>query len=530
MELTSMLNQPDGAGMYVPTESTTISKSTLTDSGKKQIDFILAVIHEFDNDESTKFMQVAQRYYENNSDIRDKRRMVIGKTEENEAVLQESKVLANNRLEHNFMKKLTRQKIGYMLGRPFTLTAVKPDDTKAKEFFDVMDKYLNLAFYKMLKNVGRDSIVKGIGWIMVYYNEDGHLKFRRCAPEEVIPQWADSDHTYLESVVRRYIRNEYDGGIKKQITYIEYWTKEGVYYYMRDYATGKIVADPNHPKFFEPHFYIRPEDKAQDENEKVIGLNWADIPFIPFKYDPDEKSLLTRVKSLIDEYNKRTSTVADNIDDFPNSITVVKNYDGRSKEEFVQNKNQYRTIFVQGDGDASSLNTPLNIADIDKHLERLRQDIYEFGQGVNTADKDIRDTSGVALRFIYADLDMDCIDWGGEMKWSLYRLIQFIQSDIAASDGVDYSDVNYDIVFNTDVIINESETILNCLNSAGLISAKTIAANHPWVLDADKEMEDLKKETEQNLEIESEYGNSPNEDYGGEAKGSTSRNQSSSSD
>lgn len=469
----------------------------------EQIAFIQSMITEFEGSAAYKFMAVAQRYYENDPDIRDKKRTVIAKDLENNAVLKESKVLSNNKLKHNFMKKLTRQKIGYMLGKPFTLTEVHEDDTQAKTFFKVLEVYLTMNFYKFVKNVGRDSIVKGIGWVQVYYNEAGQLKMRRCAPEEIIPLWADADHTVLDAVIRHYKVEQYIGGDKKTVKYVEYYTHEGVYYYMYD-DTGRLVLNPDVAVNPGSHFYLKPEDA---ETEEPIGVNWAEIPFIPFKYDPDEQSLLSRIKSLIDDYDRKTSSIADAIDDHPNSVTVIKNYDGSSKEEFVQNKNEYRTIFVQGDGDARSLETPLNVNDLDKHIERLRQDIYEFGQGVNTADKDIRDTSGVALRFIYADLDMDCVDWGGEVKWSLMKLIWFIQQDIMSKTGVDYSGVKYDIVFNTDVIINESETVLNCMNSVGLVSGRTIAANHPWTLDADKEMSALRKEAEQTYEMEEEYGN-----------------------
>ena len=473
--------------------------------GKQQRDFIETMITEFKNSDTYKFMGVAQRYYENNSDIEDKKRTVIAKDLENNAVLKESRILANNRLHHNFMKKLTRQKLGYMLSKPFTLTQVHADDEEAKKFFQAMEPYLDINFYRLIKNVGRDSIVKCLGWIQIYYNEAGTLKLRRCAPEEIIPLWADSDHTILDAVIRHYTVEQYNGGDKKLVKYVEYWTHEGVYYYTYD-ESGHLTLDPDRPVNPASHFYVKAKDA---DTEKSVGVNWAEIPFVPFKYDPDEQSLLSRIKSLIDDYDRKTSGIADAIDDHPNAVTVVKNYDGASKEEFVQNKNEYRTIFVQGDGDATSLETPLNVGDLDKHIERLRQDIYEFGQGVNTADKDIRDTSGVALRFIYADLDMDCSDWGGEVKWSLMKLIWFIQQDIISKTGVDYTDVKYDIVFNTDVIINESETVTNCMNSVGLVSGRTIAANHPWTLDADKEMEDLKKETEQTYELESEYGNNP---------------------
>lgn len=486
-----------------------VSKQIADESseGKTQRDFLQSIITEYQDSESYKFMETAQRYYENDSDIKEKKRMVIGKTIENQAVLKESKVLTNNKLNHNFMKKLTRQKIAYMLGKAFTLTAVKADDEEAKEFFRVMDDYLHFSFYKFIKNVARDSIVKGIGWVQVYYNEEGFIKFRRCEPEEIIPLWKDSDHTELDAVVRCYTVEKYEGANKKKIKFVEYWTQKEVWYYKYD-DNGNLVLNPEYAQNPGPHFFVKPEDNTE-ENEPV-GVTWMRVPFVPFKYDPDEQSLLTRIKTLVDDYDRKTSSIADSIDDFPNSVTVVKNYDGASKEEFVQNKNEYRTIFVQGDGDARSLETKLNISDLDKHLERLRQDIYEFGQGVNTADKDIRDTSGVALRFIYADLDLDCTDWGSEVKWSLMQLISFIQQDIVSKGGKDYSNTKYDIIFNTDVIINESETVLNCMNSVGIISGKTIAANHPWTLDEEKEMEDLRNEQEQTLELESEYGNSPN--------------------
>lgn len=476
------------------------------ESRKALIEFIEAVITEVEDSPNFKYMAVAQRYYENKSDIMEKKRTVISADMNNEITLKESKVLANNKLPHNFMKKLTRQKLGYMLGKPFSLVPMKADDEKAKKFFDIMtDRYLDLAFYRLLKNTGRDSIVKGLGWMMPYYNEKGKLCLRRCGPEEVMPLWADEDHTDLEAIIRKYKVEVYEGSKKSFITHVEYWTNQGVEYFIKSETDGHLKYDPEHPKM-EPHFWVLTDKKDEETGEPIKqGVNWSVIPFIPFKYDPDEQSLLVRIKELVDDYDRKTSEISDAIADHPNAVTVIKNYDGESKEEFVKNKNEYRTIFVQGDGEASTLEAPLNVSEMDKHIQRLREDIFEFGQGVNTADKDIRDTSGVALRFLYADLDMDCVDWGAEVKWSLHRLFWFIQYDILAHGGEDFTDVQYDIVFNTDVIINETETVTNAMNSKGLISDKTIAANHPWVIDAEKEIADMMTETEDTLDLEADY-------------------------
>ena len=468
--------------------------------GAEQASFLESVISEFENSDFRKYMDTAWKYYKNENDILDAKRTVIGKDANNNAVLMESTVLSNNKLCHNFMKKLTRQKIGYMLGRPFTLTANKEDDASAEKLFELCKLYFDKDFFKLIKNVGRDSIVKGIGWLLVYYNEAGELKFMRCAPEEIIPLWADSDHTELDAIVRKYTVEQYTGGTKKLIKYVDYYTRQGVYHYVYN-KDGKLITDENKPKV-SPNFTLKGAGKDGED----IGAYWAKIPFIPFKYDPDEQSLLVRIKALIDDYDKKTSGVSNNIDDFPNSTVVVKNYDGNSKEEFVHNKNQYRTMFVQGDGDAHALETPLNITEVDKHIQRLREDIYEFGQGVNTADKDIRDTSGVALRFMYGDLDMDCIDWGGEVEWSIMLLVWFIQQDLIAKGKGDFTSVKYSVIFNTDMIINETETIQNCFTSKGVISDETIAANHPWVLNAKKEIKDMLKEQGDILDLEAEYG------------------------
>lgn len=57
-----------------------------------------------------------------------------------------------------------------------------------------------------------------------------------------------------------------------------------------------------------------------------------------------------------------------------------------------------------------------------------------------------------------------------------------------------------DVVFNRDMLMNESEIITNCQNSQGIISDETIIAMHPWVDDPQLEMERLKKQKEREQE------------------------------
>jgi SPP1 family phage portal protein len=113
----------------------------------------------------------------------------------------------------------------------------------------------------------------------------------------------------------------------------------------------------------------------------------------------------------------------------------------------------------------------------------------------------------VALKFRYADLDNDMQDMANEFSSSLENLIWFIKVDMLNKGIGDFMDEAYDIVFNTDNITNESEIITSCRDSAGIISDETILANHPWVTDATRELDRLKKEREEMLnEDEDEFG------------------------
>lgn len=496
-------------------ETEKINRKIIDDSntGTAQKEFLQKIITDYYNSEDYRELLVSQRYYDNKNDILEAKRSVIGRDATGKPCLMESNVLSNNKMAHNFYKKLVRQKIAYMLSRPFILQTTKVDDTHTEEFITKFTDGYDLNFHKMIKNVGRDSIIKRLGWLQVYYDENGELKFKRIPPEEVIPIWADDDHTVLESLIRKYQMQVFEGSDYKYVNYVEYYTKEAVYYYRLE-DNHLIVDNTKVANGVGANFtLIRKDENGIDVEEQQM---WDKIPFIPFKYDPDEKTLLVRVKSLIDEYDKKQSNIANQIDDIPNSVMVVKNYDGASKEDFVYNKNQYRTIFVQNEGDAKTLETPLDIEGLDKHLERVRQDIYEFGQGVNTSNKDIRDTSGVALRFMYSDLDMDCSDWSCELEWSLNLLIWFKQQDILLKEGIDYTDCKYNIVFDTDVIVNETETIQNCFTSQGVISDETVAANHPWTKNAQKEVESMHDDMETELDLEATYKNTVTKDTDGQ--------------
>lgn len=459
-------------------------------SGMTLEEIILQEIHDWMNSDERKLMLTGQRYYIGEADILQRKREIIG---EGGHKLEVNNV-ANNRLVHNFVRKLADQKVGYLLSKPMSI------QTNNEAYQTLLTDMLNKAFLRLIKNVGKESINKGRAWLQVYYDENGVLSFKRIPSEEVIPLWLDAAHTQLDAVIRVYEIEVYEGTKKKTVTKVEFWDRSGVRRFEK--GNGGLIPDVEAGDA-DSHFSV-----VDGQGEK--GLNWERVPFICFKYNDEEIPLIKFVQSLIDDYDKQKSDNANNLEDLPNSVYVIKNYDGTDLGEFRRNLSVFRAVKVTDDGGVDTLSLDIDTEAYKNHMEMNRKDIYEFGRGVDTQAKELGSSpSGISLKFLYADLDMDANDIETEFQASLEQLRWFIDQHIANTTGTDYSKETVDFIFNRDILINETDAITNAKNSVGIISDETIVANHPWVTDAKDEMERLKKQKNEALEQAQAYGGMP---------------------
>lgn len=477
-----MFKIPDN--MVEPDLPIDVRVAMVSNYGQPQEEFLVEAIREYRDSKVYKDMKIAKNYFFNKNDICERKRYYIDR--QGQPVM--CNLLTNSRLSHPFVRKLVNQKINYLLSKEFTIQGEENYVQKLREYF-------NDRFKLTLTNVGSASVISGVAWMQAYYNEEGKLKFKHIPSEEIIPFWHDSEHTELDAIIRIYDIEEYEVGRpeKKIYEFIEYYTKEGLWKYKRLKAGGNIY--PLTSVEGEGHF------KVVDEQGEEKWANWDTVPFVAFKYNRDEVSLLNWIKPLIDDYDINTSDVSNNLQDIPNAIKIIKGYEDNDKEEFTKNLNFFRSIFVGEGGDVSALQTPTNVDEVDLHLTRLRKDIFEFGGGVDTVNKELRDVSGVALRFQYADLDMDCSEMAQQYKYSLRQLQWFINKDLERQ-GISYDDTNSNFLFNTAVILNETELINNLAVSKDMISQKTLLENHPWVKNTEQEIAEIEKDQQKQLEYD----------------------------
>jgi len=442
-------------------------------------ELIKIFIDEFNISPQRQLMLAGERYYRTENDILNRKML---RYEDGRWVKDETK--ANNRLAHGFMRNLVDDKVNYLLLKPLSMLC------EDKKYLTAVKQTLGKRFQKRLAQLGYEASNKGIAWLHPYINSAGEFKTMRIPSEQCIPIWTDNDHEELEAFIRYYDVEVYEGKEKRIATKIEFHTADGVEYYEKT-PNGEVILDAE--KYLEvegdgtllPHFTVDGEPGT-----------WGKVPFIPFKNNDMELPDLQFVKTLIDDYDRTRSDISNLLEEVKSVIYALRGYGGENLGEFMRDLAYYRAIKLDADEHAGIdlLQTKIDIDAARKHWEALKKDIFDFGQGVDEdKDKIGNAPSGIALRFLYAGLDMKCNTLEEWFKWGFEQLLYFVNKyhDITKQP---VSDKEITIVFNRDIVVIESQAITDCLNSKGIISNKTIIANHPWVEDVDEEMAQIEKE------------------------------------
>lgn len=443
--------------------------------------FIVKEIKQFKNSKRRKEMLDGERYFDGCHDILARERTVIGKNGDLEVI----KNLPNNRIVDNQYKKMVIQKTNYLLGQPFTIQA--DNDAYGK----ILKQFLNKKFLRTLKAVGEDSLNCGIGWLFPMYDDKGRFVFKRFRPWEIIPGWKDAEHTELEYFIRIYEVAAYVGNAEKVIEKVEVYDESGVSYFELTDG-GKLVPDGEQHV---PYFSI--EDQ---------GFNWTKIPLIAFKYNSKEIPLIKMVKSLQDGLNLIESNFQNQMEeDTRNTIMVLVNYDGQNLAEFRKNLATYGAVKVRSadgaNGDVRTLQVEVNADNYKAIIELFKKAIIENAMGYDAKDDRMNGTPNqMNIQSMYSDIDLDANSMETEYQASFEDLLWFLNMHLFNTGAGDFENEGVEIIFNRDMMLNEGEVIDNIAKSVGIISDETLITQHPWVDDAQTELDRIKTQKEENME------------------------------
>jgi len=455
-------------------------------TGMTELQFFAAEIKEWKDSKRRKEQIAGDLYYEGQQDILHRQRTMIGE----DGNLQPVDNLPNNRLVDNQYALMVDQKTNYLVGKPFSLNC------QNKTYVDQLNKVFNRRFQRLLKYVCEDSLKGGLGWLFPYYGDDGKLTFKHFPAYEILPFWADDDHTILDCAIRLYPQEVWNGYQKEIVERVEIFKPDGIWRYI--YQNDLLIADQDSPH--DNYFSI-------SEGEEETPLNWTRIPLIPFKYNKQEIPLLNRVKSLQDAINIMLSDFENNMqEDARNTILVIENYDGTDLGEFRHNLSSFGAVKVRDDGKVSTLSIEVNVENYKGILELLKKSLINNARGYDAKDERMgSNPNQMNIQSMYSDIDLDANGMETEFQAAFEELLWFINQDFGNRGLGDYDGEEIMVIFNRDILINESESIENCSKSVGILSNETIVEQHPWTTDVEAELARIKKEKEESMEQAMEY-------------------------
>ena len=162
----SMLNNNLGGNQIVyidnENEATANIETYNVSANEMDVDKLVAKIYdEFNNSADRKLMLDGISYYDNDSKIDEKKRYDHCGTDG-----KENSKLSNAKVHKNFMRKLTRQKVDTLLGKPYS---IQTDNDAYKEILE--DEYFTKYMYRLVFNTAKEAIKEGINWLNAYYDE-----------------------------------------------------------------------------------------------------------------------------------------------------------------------------------------------------------------------------------------------------------------------------------------------------------------------------------------------------------------------
>lgn len=422
---------------------------------------------------------VGERYYRNRTDV-----LLQPKKDEteNENELRN----ADNRIPRNYHGLLVNQKASYAFTTPPT--------------FDVGNKTSNARIEEVLGDDYRKNCTAlcvnaantGVGWIHYWRTPDGKFDWAVCPSADVIPIFDGSLKNRMIGAMREYHKLDEDTG-ERYVIY-EFWSDTTCEVYQRREAEPVETVHPC--------MTFHDIDTNQFVNAMTHGL--GAVPFIPFWNNNIHESDLDNIKPLIDVYDKVFSGFINDLDDVQELIFVLSGYGGQDLKEFLQDLKKYKAIKIDTDteqpGGVQTLSIEIPIEARNSVLDATRKAIFEQGFGFDPQPENFGNQSGVALKFMYALLEMKV----GLMETEFQSGFNAFIRAICRFYGLQCGKIIQ--TWTRTAIRNEQEQAQICQQSVGIISTRTILKNHPFVEDVDQEIKELDKENDEKLERQAEYG------------------------
>lgn len=422
-------------------------------------------------------------YYENKTDITTRN---DGKPELNKEGKKDPLRSADNRIPSNFYQLLVDQEAGYV-------ATVFPDidvgkDSDNKKIIDVLGDDRALTLNALLV----DSSNAGRAWLHYWIDEDGNFRYGIIQPDQITPVYATTLDNKLLGVLRSYKQLDPDNG--KYFTVHEYWTDKEAQFFKTSTTNSEVI---------EPYNIITSYDLSagyETGQSNTLKHSFGRVPFIEFPKNKYRLPELNKYKGLIDAYDDIYNGFINDLDDVQTVILVLTNYGGASLKDFMNDLKEYKSIKINnaGNGDKSGvdkLQIDIPVEARDDALKITRDNIFLFGQGIDPANFESSNASGVAIKMLYSHLELKAAKTQTYFEHAINELVRAIMRYLNFSDA----DKRHISQHWTRTKVEDSLTKAQIVSTVANYSSKeAVAKANPIVDDWQQELKDLAKDRQEN--------------------------------
>lgn len=442
--------------------------------------FLQAQVSAYQDSPEYKLICKAYEYYEHEQDIMIEGRKQLGAN----GYLEPATNAIDKRLTDNQFAKCIDQKRNYLFGRDFSLEGEK------SEYIMALNHFFDQKLRTLIKKTATDALLGTESYWHPYYDNNGKLRFKRWDRRQILVLWNDDDKEEPHSFIRFYDTAFYNGLTEKRIRHIDYYTPQGVMMW----EDGVPVTE--HPL---PYTYA---------NDQPMEFWEGKLPLIVWRQNPVGRLLIRGVKELQDALNELRSQITNiALEDARTTILHVENYGGEMEQDGLhKDRKTLRKVIAESglictetvDGVPGGVSTLTLEFEPEKRLlvaDMLKKVIIDNMRAFDV--KDLRDMSApnqMNIKAVYSDLAEDALEMETLFKQAFQDLLYFINRDL----GVEEEEVT--LIFNTDMMMNESEIIQDINNSRNILSHESLVAQHPWVKEVEPELERIQKERQQSMD------------------------------
>lgn len=371
----------------------------------------------------------------------------------------------NNKISNPYANYITDTLTGYFMGEPVTYSSL---DEKALEELNLIFEYNDEADENV--ELARSCSIYGVGYEMMYIDEEGSVRFKRLDAKECIPIYDDTIENDLLYVIRYYL--DKDIITDKTFMYIEVISRTDVSRYRANDTGANMELIESRPHYF--------------------GI----VPIAIYKNNEAETGDFENVISLIDAYDKLESDSLNDFEYFCDAYLALIGFTADTED--VAEMKQNRVILLDKDTDAKWLIKDEQDSTVENLKIRIDKDIHKFSKCPNLSDENFAaNASGVAIKYKLVGTENLISVKERKFKKGLQRrleLISLIQGVKLA--GFDWRAI--DITFTRNLPSNDIEIaeIVNKLSN--IVSKETLLAQIPFVEDVQTELDRLDKEQEKN--------------------------------